>query len=221
MNGRLVGVIHQAALLAVLALWVGHALFPEPPGATAAPAAPPLSEEADWLALQATLVVMPAYLLALIDPSAYLAIILKAVSLGQQSSGTPVRTAIRELLGSTLLGGLLAILFWWALGLFVHLWMFFLWMLLVGLLLARKLHGLRPSRHSPGFWLNTQVTMLILLGLSVQDSANGQDVYHAFAVRMSLFIAISLFASLMVHLLDPWRQRRGRRRSVGPPGRLR
>ncbi len=126
-----------------------------------------------------------------------------------------MRTAIRELLGSTLLGGLLAILFWWALGLFVHLWMFFLWMLLVGLLLARKLHGLRPSRHSPGFWLNTQVTMLILLGLSVQDSANGQDVYHAFAVRMSLFIAISLYAGLMVHLLASLRQRRRGRALAG------
>ena len=210
-----IGALVQGLLLAVLALWIGHVLFPEPPGVTPAPAVTPLSEDADWIALQATLVVMPAYLLALIDPSAYLAIILKAVSLGQQSGGTPVRTAVRELLGSTLLGGLLAMLFWWALGLFVHLWMFFLWMLLVGLLLARKLYGLRPSRQSPGFWLNTQATMLILLGLSVQDSANGQDVYHAFAVRMSLFIAINLYASLMVLLLDPLRLRRRGRRSVG------
>lgn len=199
----------QGLLLAVLALWVGHSLFPDPPSVAPAPAGVPVSAAAaDWLALRATLVVIPAYLLALIDPSGYLAIILKAVSLGQQSCSTTTRMAARELLGSTLLGGLLAILFWWALGLFVHLWMFFLWMLLVGLLLARKLYGLRPGRFSPGFWLNTQVTMIILLGLSVQDSADGQDVYHAFAVRMSLFIAISLYACLMVLLLDQLRRRR-------------
>ena len=52
-------------------------------------------------------------------------------------------------------------------------------------------------------------------GLSVQDSANGQDVYHAFAVRMSLFIAISLYAGLMVHLLASLRHRRRGRALAG------
>ncbi|MOA29654.1 hypothetical protein D3C78_1506840 [compost metagenome] len=50
--------------------------------------------------------------------------------------------------------------------------------------------------------------MIILLGLSVQDSANGKDVYSAFFVRMALFVAISLYAWLMVYLLDQYRQRR-------------
>ena len=199
----------QGLLLAVLMLPVSHWLFPEPPGAQAIPAELPLPpQEAGWVALRAALVVLPAYLLALIDPSSYMAIILKSVSLGQQSCTATVRDAARELIGSTLLGGLLAILFWWALGLFVHLWMFFLWMLLFGLLLARKLYGLSASRESPGFWLNSLVTMIILLGLSVQDSANGEDVYSAFFMRMGLFIAISLYAWLMVYLLDRYRLRR-------------
>jgi hypothetical protein len=50
--------------------------------------------------------------------------------------------------------------------------------------------------------------MIILLGLSVQDSANGKDVYSAFVGRMALFVAISLYAWLMVYLLDHYRQRR-------------
>ncbi|MNZ72503.1 hypothetical protein D3C78_908830 [compost metagenome] len=199
----------QNLLLAVLMLPVGHWLFPEPAGAQALPAEPALSTaEAGWVALRAALVVLPAWLLALIDPASYMAIILKSVGLGQQSCSATARTAARELIGSTLLGGLLAVLFWWALGLFVHLWMFFLWMLLFGLLVARKLYGFSPTRQSPGFWLNSLVTMTILLGLSVQDSANGQDVYSAFAMRMGLFIAISLYACLMVYLLDRYRQLR-------------
>ena len=145
---------------------------------------------------------LPAFLLALIDPAGYLPIILKAVSLGQQSSTTNARNAGRELLGSTLLAGLLAILFWSALSLFVHLWMFFLWMLLFGLVLARKLYALSPTRFTPGFWLNTLITLIILLGQSVQDSAAGKDVYTAFAIRMGLFILVTLYACLMVHLLD-------------------
>ncbi|MCY1461754.1 hypothetical protein D9M71_794430 [compost metagenome] len=78
--------------------------------------------------MRATLIVIPAFLMALIDPASYLPIVLKAVNLGQQSSTTSARNAGRELVGSTLLGGLLAILFWCALSLFVHLWMFFWWM---------------------------------------------------------------------------------------------
>ncbi|MBV2131730.1 DUF2955 domain-containing protein [Pseudomonas sp. MAP12] len=199
----------QNLLLAVLMLPVSHWLFPEPAGAQALPAELALpAAEASWVALRAALVVLPAWLLALIDPATYMAIILKSVGLGQQSCTATVRTAARELIGSTLLGGLLAVLFWWALGLFVHLWMFFLWMLLFGLLVARKLYGFSPSRQSPGFWLNSLVTMIILLGLSVEDSANGKDVYSAFALRMGLFIAISLYAWLMVYLLDHYRQRR-------------
>ncbi len=204
-----IGALVQNLLLAVLILPLGHWLFPEPADAPALPAEPTLpADEVGWVALRAALVVLPAYLLALINPAGYMAIILKAVSLGQQSCTATVRDAAHELIGSTLLGGLLAILFWWALGLFVHLWMFFLWMLLFGLLLARKLYRLSPTRQSPGFWLNSLVTMIILLGLSVQDSANGQDVYSAFALRMGLFIAISLYAWLMVYLLDRYRQRR-------------
>ncbi|VVN16218.1 hypothetical protein PS619_04083 [Pseudomonas fluorescens] len=135
-------------------------------------------------------------------------IIMKSVNLGQQSTVTSARSAGRELLGSTLLGGLLAIIFWFALGLFVNLWMFFLWMLLFGLLLARKLYGLSPGRYTPGFWLNSLMTMIILLGQSVQDSAAGKDVYTAFAIRMGLFILVTLYACAMVYLLDNRRQRR-------------
>jgi hypothetical protein len=36
----------------------------------------------------------------------------------------------------------------------------------------------------------------------VQDSALGKDVYTAFAVRMGLFIAVTLYACVMVRLLD-------------------
>ena len=198
-----IGALVKGLILAVMVVAVSHWLFPEPANAPSPPAAPALpDEDVGRVALRATLIVLPAFLLALIDPASYLPIILKAVSLGQQSSTTNARNAGRELVGSTLLGGLLAILFWCALSLFVHLWMFFLWMLLFGLVLARKLYALSPTRLSPGFWLNSLITLIILLGQSVQDSIAGKDVYTAFAVRMGLFIAVTLYACLMVHLLD-------------------
>lgn len=60
--------------------------------------------DVNWIALRATLIVFPAYLLGLTNPSAYLPIIMKSVSLGQQVSLTDARHAGRELLGSTLVG---------------------------------------------------------------------------------------------------------------------
>ncbi|KAI3598346.1 putative membrane protein [Cupriavidus necator H850] len=204
-----IGALVKGLLVAVVVLALGHWLFPEPAGAQAPPAAKALpDDQAAWIALRAALVVMPAFLLALNDPAAYIPIIMKAVTLGRQSCTTTARGAGRELLGSTLFGGVLAILFWCALSLFVHLWMYFLWMLLFGLLVTRKLYGLSPSGYPPGFWVNTLVTLIILLGQSVQDSAAGKDVYTAFAVRMGLFIGVTLYAWLMIELLDQPRSAR-------------
>ncbi len=198
-----VGALVKGLLLAVLVLAVSHWLFPEPARDHARPAAQILPHaEAGRIALRAALVVMPAFVLALTDPASYMPIIMKSVSLGRQSCTTTARGAARELLGSTLFGGLLAIVFWFALRLFVNLWMFFLWMLLFGLLLARGLYGVRPQRYRPGFWLNSLVTLIILLGQSVQDSVAGKDVYNAFAVRMGLFVAVTLYACLILQLLD-------------------
>ncbi|WP_194790908.1 DUF2955 domain-containing protein [Pseudomonas sp. UFMG81] len=193
----------KGMLLAVLCTLVAHALFPEPADAPAAPvAARPDAFDAGWVALRATLIVMPAFLLALIAPDRFMPLIMKSVSLGQQAGETDARQAARELVGSTLLAGVLAILVWGALSLFVHLWMLFLWVLLAALWQARLLQRLVASRHGPAFWVSCLTTMLILLGQSVQDSVAGQDVYRAFAVRMVLFLAVSLYASAMLVWID-------------------
>ncbi|RDK07652.1 DUF2955 domain-containing protein [Cupriavidus lacunae] len=202
-----IGALARGLLLGVVALGVCHWLIPDRGKAAPAPKPPATAAiDADWMAWRATLVVMPAFLLALTDPAGYLPIVMKAVSLGRQSC-TTARGAAAELLGSTLLGGLLAILFWFALGLFVHLWMFFLWTMLFALVVARRLFAVLPTRATPGFWLNSLVTMIILLGQSVEDSAAGKDVYHAFAIRMGLFIGVSLYAVFMLRWIDRRRNR--------------
>ncbi len=198
-----VGALVKGLLLAVLVSIVSHALFPEPAAATPPPAARVMpADKATRIALQAALVVMPTWLLAMSDPASYMPVIMKSVSLGRQSCSTSARGAARELLGSTALGGLLAIAFWFALRLFVHLWMFYLWMLLFGLLVGRKLYRVSPTRYSPSFWLNSLVTMIILLGQSVQDSVTGKDVYRAFVVRMALFLAVTVYACLMLQIFE-------------------
>ncbi len=203
--------------LAIVCQWIVYPWFPEeisPAGPEAANAEPPPGDSADgadqstWIALRAALIVLPPFLLSLTNPSMYLAIIMKSVQLGQQGSVVSARSAGRELLGSTFLGGCFAGLFWFALKICPSLWMFFLWMLIFGVFFLSKLYGIVASRFPPSFWQNVVVTMLILLGPAVQDSANGKDVYAAFAVRMGLFVAVTLYAWAAIFALDQWRTRR-------------
>lgn len=197
-------------VIAIVAQWLAYPLFPEDASAAdqQESAATGHAAKSNWIALRATLIVLPAYLLVLTNPTMYMPVIMKSVSLGQQGSVVSARDAGRELLGSTFLAGCFAGLFWFLLKLNPNLWMFFLWMLLFGVYFASKLYRVVPTRFPPSFWSNTAMTMLILVGPAVQDSANGKDVYMAFAVRMGLFIAVTLYAWLAIYLLEQLRARR-------------
>jgi hypothetical protein len=198
--------------LAVLCQRVVYVLFPEDPVATKpAPSPAGNPDQSNWIAIRGTLIILPAYLLALTNPAMYLAIIMKAVSLGLQSSTVNAKNAGRELLGSTFLGGVFAILFWVLLDLLPNLWLYFWCMLLFGIYFSSKIYQLIPSRHPASFWVNVATTLLILLGPAVEDSANGKDVYAAFAVRIGLFIAVTLYAWAAIFLLEHLRSRRRNR----------
>jgi len=199
--------------LAIVCQWIVYPFFPEDAGPAAGKAPAPPAGTSNWIALRATLIVLPTYLMALTNPAMYMAVVMKSVSLGQQSSILNMRSAGRELLGSTFLGGTFAILVWLGLGMGVSLWMFFLWVLLVTVYFASKIYGLLKTRFPASFWTNTGVTMLILLGSAVQDSATGKDVYKAFAIRMALFVVVTLYAWAAVLLLEHLRVRRLNRRT--------
>jgi hypothetical protein len=215
------GVAEQALALRLgttLALGVGigtlvgaasHALFPDAPvrGLKAVPA-PPAREMASWIALQATLVVMPVFVLALANPAFYLAAVMKSVLLGQQTGAAGARAAGRGLVGSTLAGAWMAALGWFGLSLWPNLPMLVLWMAAAALWAGARLFGLKASALPPSFWSNALVTMLILLGGAIEDSVNGKDVLRASAIRVSLFVAVALYAWAAVRALERWRASR-------------
>jgi len=197
-----------AIVIVVLSQWLIYPFFPEletPKEQSQEQPKVTLKNDvldAKWLSIRSTLTVLPAFFLALTNPLSYLPIILKIVSLAQQTSEISIRDAARELLGSTLLGGCFAILFWFLLDLVTNLWMFASWMLVFAIFLTSKFYKVFTSRLSAEFWQNTFVTMVILLGPAIEDSANGKDVYSNFAIRMGLFVAVSLYAFFTVYLLE-------------------
>ncbi|MGD8931779.1 MAG: DUF2955 domain-containing protein [Chromatiales bacterium] len=211
-HGLAVAVIQALAIgiaLAIVSQWLVYPWFPEDAVGSKPVKAPAQdTSHSNWIALRTTLIVLPAFVLALTNPSSYLAVIMKSVSLGQQGSMLQARHAGLELLGSTFLGGCFAVLFWFALKLAPTLWMFFLWMALFGVYFAGKLYGVVVSRFPSSFWIGVFTTMLILLGPAVEDSANGKDVYMAFGFRLALFVGVTLYAWMAIYLLELLRNRR-------------
>jgi len=197
-----------ALTLGVLCQWLVYPWLPEDPGPAPVPAPAAAAQDSAWIALRTALIVLPPVLLALSNPSAYLALIMKSIMLGQQGSVVSARSAGRELLGSTFVGGCLAMLFWIGLKLHVSLWMLSLWTLVFALFFAAKLYGVAASRYPASFWQNACVTMFILIGPAIEDSVMGRDVFNAFATRIALFVCVTLYAWGAIALLEQLRQRR-------------
>ena len=83
-----------------------------------------------------------------------------------------------------------------------------LWLMAAAFWAGARLFRIRATRYPPSFWVNALMTMLILLGPAIEDAAVGKDVYAASAVRVSLFIALSLYAWATVWVLERWYARR-------------
>ena len=179
----------------------------------AAPAARSSSQTAaSWIALRAVVIVMPVFVLALTNPSLYLAAVMKAVTLGQQAGETNARSAGKELVGSTLMGALIGACVWLGLSLLANLWMLALWLMAAALWCGSAMFGARRTAFRPSFWSNALVTALILLGPAIEDSASGKSVLQAAAVRTCLFVAVAVYAWLTVWGLEHWRETRSRSR---------
>jgi Protein of unknown function (DUF2955) len=198
----LVGAVCGAVVIAHLA----HAVFPEPPGA-ALPVPPPVPAGVGWIAVRAALIMLPPLVLALANPAAYIMLLFKGASLAQQAEGTTTRRMARDMVGATAAGGAAALLFWNILQLWPGLLLLSLGMALATLIMARPLYGAVPSRFPPDWWQFALTTMIILIGPAVADSASADNIQRAMVVRLATFLALAVYATLAVHLLDRLRRR--------------
>ncbi|MEE4108416.1 MAG: hypothetical protein V2I24_03660, partial [Halieaceae bacterium] len=71
-----------------------------------------------------------------------------------------------------------------------------------------KLYGVLRTTVAPSFWVNALVTMLILLGPAVEDTASGKDAVTAFGLRFATFIGVTLYAWVAIAALERWREAR-------------
>jgi hypothetical protein len=75
--------------------------------------------------------------------------------------------------------------------------------------------GARTTALRPSFWSNALITMLILLGPAIEDSASGKSVLEASAVRTCLFLGVALYAWATVWVLEHWRDWSARATAIG------
>ena len=194
----------KAGLVALLAMWLFHALFPDPPaqGSTAAPSAPAtLPLPPARLAARSTLVVMPVLIwLLATSGTSNIAVAIKVSSMGQQASADSSRQAGLALLFSTLIGGLAAIAIWLVLKVWPSLLLYSLLVLLSGLVLGRRIFA-PPGSGLPGpVWSYGFVTMLIILGPIVLDT--GDAAGGRFFDRLVMFVGATVYSVFAVVFFD-------------------
>lgn len=197
---------------------VSGVFFPEPTAVAVGRAPSPARGRgrAGWIALRATLIVMPVFVLALSNPAAWLPAIMKTVAIAQQVGETDARSAGRELVGSTLVGAVLASALWLGLLMWPSLWMLALWLCLAALWTGSAMSGARRSRFQPSFWSNALITALILLGPAIEDSASGKSVLEGSAMRLCLFIGVACYAWVTIWCLELWRGARASTAELQP-----
>lgn len=183
-----------------------HALIPEfappPPAVIARPIA------AHWIGLRSALIMAPPLLMALNDPGSYLMILMKGAQLTQQADATAARGAARELVGSTAAGGIAALAAWQLLALWPGLFMLAVCFAGAGFLVGLRLYGAVRTPSGFAWWQNALMTLIIVLGPAIADSEGADGIEKVMLTRTATYLALALYAALMVHVLD------GRRRKV-------
>jgi hypothetical protein len=207
-----------AAAVGVIFVWISHALMPDsmaanavPAGAKKAPeAAKPDLANARWSAFRSLLIILPVALLLMLSSSstAYIAVMIKVASMGQQATNDDTRAAGRSLILSTIIGGIGAIIGWQLLSMVPTLTFYTLLIGLAGLIIGPKIFqgpGMHPQAAT---WSYGFMTLLILLAPAVMDSIGGDAAGAKFWDRLIMFAWATLYAVAAVYIVDAFRPRR-------------
>jgi len=210
------------ALFGIAFVWLAHALLPDSmaqasPQSTRPTPAPAASspdiEAARGHALRSLVIVLPVCLLVLLssDGASYAAVLIKVASMGQQTSTQGTAQAGRSLLGSTVIGGVGAIIGWQVLSLWTSLPMYALLIGLAGLLIGPRIFKDQGMHPNAATWSYGYVTLIIILAPAVMDGMGGSDAGASFRQRLIMFIGATLYGIIAVYVFDAFWPERSRK----------
>jgi len=204
-----------ATAVGVLFVWVAHALIPDSMAITAAtptaaekPEAPkPDLAKARWSAFRSLLIVMPVAIWMLFSAAsvAYVPVMLKVASMGQQATNDAAQHAGRSLMLSTLIGGAGAIIGWEILSIAPTLMIYTLVVGLAGLIMGPKIFQGTAMHAQAATWSYGYLTMVVILAPAVMDSIGGDSASLKFWDRMIMFAGTTLYAVIAVYVVDAFR----------------
>lgn len=200
------------ALVGVLFVWIAHALLPDSmalmpkaPVAVAPPTPPtPDLSAARWSAFRSLVIVLPVALWFLFSSAstAYVPVMIKVASMGQQSTNEGARLAGRSLVMSTIIGGAGAIIGWQILSITPTLTIYTLIIALAGLLMGPRIFQGRAMHPQGATWSYAFLTMIVILAPAVMDSAAGGPAGLKFWDRLVMFGGTTLYAVGTVYIFD-------------------
>jgi len=202
-------------IIGVIFVWIAHVLVPDSlaraeEGATPVkppPAPEPDLAEARWSAFRSLLIVFPIALWFMLSSAstAYVPVMIKVASMGQQATNEGARLAGRSLLASTLIGGVGAIIGWQLLRVAPTLPMYTLVIALGALVMGPRIFQGRAMHPDAGTWSYGYLTMIVILAPSVMDSTGGTSANVAFWSRLLMFALATLYGVIAVYVVDAFR----------------
>ncbi|RLE30700.1 MAG: hypothetical protein DRJ61_12400 [Acidobacteria bacterium] len=198
------------AAVAMLFVWLAHALMPDPPADPAmtgkrAPKPPvPDMHRARLRAMRSMMIVLPLALFLLFNSSStsYAIIMIKVATMGQQANVDSSRTMGRSLIVSTIIGGIGAIIAWQVLSIWPSLVIYILLIALSILVAGPKIFEGAAMHPNAGTWSYGILTMIIVLAPAVMDGAGSDGASSAFYTRLLLFLVIAVYGSGAVAVFD-------------------
>lgn len=206
------------AVIGIVFVWIAHALVPDAlAGGFPGPAAgkpqdtgSPDLEQARWSALRSTVIVFPiAFWFMLSGAStAYVPVMIKVASMGQQATNEGARLAGRSLIMSTIIGGIGAIIGWNVLSVVPELMMYALLVALGALIFGPRIFQGKGMHPEAGTWSYGYLTMIVILAPAVMDTASGSSADVAFWSRLLMFALATLYGVAAVYVVDAFRPAR-------------
>ena len=210
----LVNSITISAIVGITFTVVMFALMPDlrpavAPTQSQAPVAAikPTSAEARSNAMRSMLVVLPVVIVLLFINSsfAYVPVMIKVASMGQQANVQASRAMGWQQLESTFWGGVGAVIVWYIMGIWPSLLIFCLLIALACLVYGSKVFkgaGMHPKSE---MWSYALMTLVIVITPSVMDSAVGTDAGSSFYTRLLIFAFIAVYGTLAVLVFDTFK----------------
>jgi hypothetical protein len=206
------------AVIGIVFVWIAHALVPDAlAGGFPGPAAgkpqdtgSPDLAQARWSALRSTVIVFPiAFWFMLSGAStAYVPVMIKVASMGQQATNEGARLAGRSLIRSTIIGGIGAIIGWNVLSVVPELMMYALLVALGALIFGPRIFQGKGMHPEAGTWSYGYLTMIVILAPAVMDTASGSSADVAFWSRLLMFALATLYGVAAVYVVDAFRPAR-------------